>query len=64
MATKMYEPLREASRMPDIHALAAKVERLFTDKLFELSAARRRVQTSPSDLGKSPSPSDEQVLHE
>jgi hypothetical protein len=41
MATKMYEPLLESRRLPDIHALATKVEQLLRAKLSDQEAAWR-----------------------
>jgi hypothetical protein len=51
MATKMYEPLRESRWMPDIHALATKVERLLRAKLSDLAVDWRRAQAFPSQGG-------------
>ena len=42
MATKMYDPLTEASKIRDIHALATKVHGLLTRTLHELVMERRQ----------------------
>jgi hypothetical protein len=41
MTTRMYEPLSEAQKIPDILALATKVHSLLVGKMFELSAKRK-----------------------